>query len=58
MNRPKLVQHIEVEVIAQDEKELGMILLGGSSLRYIPFDKEPLWLEVKESSTLLLAFNG
>ncbi len=47
--RPKFVEHITQAVIPLDEQEEGMILLAKSAFKYIPFEKESDWLEVKLS---------
>lgn len=47
--RPKFVQHITTTVLTEFEQQNGMKLLKGSALKFIPFEKEEFWLEVKPS---------
>ena len=47
--RPNFVAHITQNVVSQGDQALGMTLLSGSALPYIPFEYEAKWLEVKPS---------
>jgi hypothetical protein len=44
-----LDDHIKEAVLSEQEKELGMQLFPKSALKYIPLDKESIWLEEKDS---------
>ncbi len=47
--RSKRLEHLTQAILSPEEQEYGLTLLAHSLLKYIPYERESDWLEVKPS---------
>jgi hypothetical protein len=52
--RTRFSEHLRDTLIQTHEKELGMTLLPQSAIKYVPPQKEPLWVDARPSSKIAL----